>query len=304
MLLTTNRVRTLAFFSLAAVFATVPLTFALASAELTGISVPLAQREGPARTVLIALIAGAAVVAALGALTIVLERRGVLTARRGRRLGRPVALLAGGLLALSLIASIASGNLRSAIDSFTSDESQARSSTPTGSFRRPRATAGSGGRRRRARGATSRLVGWGAGSFPLTHKLYRRDVLTVRQPHSVPLQFLAETGIIGALLALGGLLALLAAGLARTRETPWAVDAAGPRRPASAALLAIGVAWLVHSTYDWDWDLPAVTMTMFATLGVLVARRPRAVPLSGGPGLRSLGFAGVIAALVLVTVSA
>ncbi len=49
------------------------------------------------------------------------------------------------------------------------------------------------------------LKGWGAGSFPLVHRRYRENDLPVRQAHSVPLQFLAETGFVGALLALGGL---------------------------------------------------------------------------------------------------
>ena len=43
------------------------------------------------------------------------------------------------------------------------------------------------------------LGGWGAGSFPTTHLLYRKPpTLSVRQPHNVPLQLLAETGLIGA----------------------------------------------------------------------------------------------------------
>jgi O-antigen ligase len=53
------------------------------------------------------------------------------------------------------------------------------------------------------------VQGWGAGSFGVTHLLYRRDTLSVQQPHSVPLQFLAETGIVGAVLGLGCLTLLL-----------------------------------------------------------------------------------------------
>ena len=69
------------------------------------------------------------------------------------------------------------------------------------------------------------LRGWGAGSFPLVHRRYRDDDLPVRQAHSVPLQFLAETGIVGALLALGGLGLLGWAAVARLRQ------ASGPRAP-------------------------------------------------------------------------
>ena len=71
-----------------------------------------------------------------------------------------------------------------------------------------------GGRRRVQRPAARRL---GRGSFGVVHLLYRRDTLTVQQPHSVPLQFLAETGIVGGLLAVGGF-ALLLASAARRRD--------------------------------------------------------------------------------------
>jgi len=59
------------------------------------------------------------------------------------------------------------------------------------------------------------LAGYGAGSFPTTHLAYRQNSIEVRQPHSVPLELLTETGLVGAALALGGL-ALL--GVAATRN--------------------------------------------------------------------------------------
>src|SRR5436305_1992428 len=49
------------------------------------------------------------------------------------------------------------------------------------------------------------IGGWGAGSFPVTHLMYREVELDVLQPHNVPLQFLAEDGVVGAALALGAL---------------------------------------------------------------------------------------------------
>jgi hypothetical protein len=144
---------------------------------------------------------------------------------------------------------------------------------------------------------TDRPVGgWGAGSFAVVHRLYRRDTLTVQQPHSVPLQFLAETGIVGALLALGALVLLLRAGLAAVRR----------REPGSARLLAAGafaavLAYAIHSLYDWDWEIPAVTLPVFLLLGVLVASRAR-VPeanirnANARPGLRLGRRAGWLAA--------
>src|SRR5262249_43485162 len=43
-------------------------------------------------------------------------------------------------------------------------------------------------------------VGTGAGTFDLTHRMLRVDGTVATEPHNLPLQFLAETGIIGFLL--------------------------------------------------------------------------------------------------------
>jgi hypothetical protein len=148
------------------------------------------------------------------------------------------------------------------------------------------------------------VAGWGAGSFPVTHKLYRDDEVPVSQPHSVPLQFLAETGVIGLVLSLGGVVALLAAALARVRRQ------AGGERDLAVALLAAAVAWLVHGLYDWDWDIPGVTLPALVFLGVLAARprRRTATPfgeLEGdGAAARGVGLAVVTALLVAFAASA
>ena len=114
------------------------------------------------------------------------------------------------------------------------------------------------------------LKGWGAGSFPLVHRRYRENDLPVRQAHSVPLQFLAETGLVGALLALGGLGLLGWAAAARLRH------ARGRERRYVAALACSALAWGIHMWFDWDSDIPAVTLPMLIFLGVLAARPPGA----------------------------
>src|SRR5947207_6836401 len=60
--------------------------------------------------------------------------------------------------------------------------------------------------------------GWGAGSFGTVHLLYREQPLGVQQPHNVELQWLSETGIIGFVLALGGVLMLFAAAARRLAQ--------------------------------------------------------------------------------------
>jgi hypothetical protein len=84
------------------------------------------------------------------------------------------------------------------------------------------------------------------------------------------------------------LLALVAAALARIRSLPH-----GRERELGAALVAGGVAWLVHGVYDWDWDIPGVTMPALLLLGVAAgAPRPRLGTTPGWSLRRALGRAG------------
>ncbi|HYF28649.1 MAG TPA: O-antigen ligase family protein [Baekduia sp.] len=148
------------------------------------------------------------------------------------------------------------------------------------------------------------VAGYGAGSFPLVHKRYRQDTIPVRQPHSVPLQFLSETGLIGALLGLGALAALAAAGARRVREL-----AAGRRQDLAVALLALSAAYLVHACVDWDWDIPGVTLPALVALGVVAGGGGRA-RRAEGPVFRDVdrerrppvaSAAGLVAACLLLT---
>ena len=106
------------------------------------------------------------------------------------------------------------------------------------------------------------LAGEGAGSFSATW-LRERDIdERVRNAHSIELETASELGLVGlALLALsiGGV------GLAARRlQREDAALAAGP-----AAVL---VAWLLHASVDWDWQVPAVTGVAAILTGVVVAR--------------------------------
>jgi hypothetical protein len=157
------------------------------------------------------------------------------------------------------------------------------------------------------------LVGWGAGSFPVLHLLYRQNSLRVQHSHSVPLQWLAETGIIGALLAIGGYVLLTGAGVKSVRSK------AGSERLVAAALLAAVVMYGVHALFDWDWDIPGVTLPALVFIGVLagdsrrgMARSERRRPAGGasrgkviayGPGARAVALVAVAGALCAVALS-
>jgi O-antigen ligase len=142
--------------------------------------------------------------------------------------------------------------------------------------------------------------GWGAGSFGTVHLRYREEPLGVKQPHNVELQWLAETGIVGFLLALGGLAALFVAAATRVRRLD-----EGTERELAIALLAAAAGWLVHGVVDWDWDIPAVTLPPLIFLGLLAARpgprRIGAEPFGSaepsGAGVRAFALVG--AALLL-----
>jgi hypothetical protein len=297
--LTTERVRTVVLFLSALVASAAPLAIALSSDDLTADVVPLARREDDALAVLVAVAVMSVLLAAWGRALIAAERR--LTPERGRATGRPVAIAAGVVLALGTLTAVATGRVSEAFDSFKSTETVARQTDPN------RLLSNNSGNRwtwwKEAAGAWSAkpVAGWGAGSFPVTHKLYRREPLSVQQPHSVPLQWLAETGVVGLLLAGGALLALLAAALAGVRREPWAIRAAPPGRGAAAALLAVAAAWLAHAFYDWDWGIPAVTLPMLLCLGVLAARPATARVVGGrGPALVAAGVAFVLIAVSAV----
>jgi len=136
-------------------------------------------------------------------------------------------------------------------------------------------------------------AGWGAGSFPVVRFLYRRYEAPVRSVHSVPLQFLSETGLIGAALGLGGLAVLGAAAVRALRRSR------GLERSARLALLAAAAAWAAHSLVDWDWEIPAVTIPALVAVSVAAAPSPgpRAIAeRRRAPAL--LAIAGVFAALL------
>lgn len=109
------------------------------------------------------------------------------------------------------------------------------------------------------------LRGTGAGTYELTWAQHRQSEFTVRDGHSLYLETLSELGIAGALLllvALGGILAALAA---RTR---------GQERALWGALLAAACVWTLHAAQDWVWELPSVTLWLFAAGGLALARPP------------------------------
>jgi len=290
-----------------AVVATIPvLSLSFSRPALKAINVPLDERI-PDGIVLGLVMAGsllALLIAAWGLLR--LEERTLWSEERTRMVWRGLAVTAAviGLFALGDIATAdggPAGFADRAWHEFTKT-SKDDVSDPA------RIVSSNSGNRwvwwEEAAGAWSdRLLGgWGAGSFPVTHKLYRQVELGAAQPHNVPLQFLAETGLVGALIVMGGIALLFYAALERVRAL-----APGREREMAVALFAAAVAWLAHGLVDWDWDIPAVTVPVLLFLGVLVAR-PAPAPAGvvrphGAVGARAvaLGVACVVLGLAIVS---
>ncbi len=146
------------------------------------------------------------------------------------------------------------------------------------------------------------VAGVGAGGYDKPYFAQRTTSEDIRQPHSLPLQLLAELGIVGALLFVAALV-LVAAGA-------WRRILDGARAPVVVAALGVVTAWLVHTSVDWMHLLPGLTGV--ALLGAAVLLRPAggegpsAGPATAAPGGRArlapailVGVAITIAALSL-----
>jgi O-Antigen ligase len=134
--------------------------------------------------------------------------------------------------------------------------------------------------------------GTGAGTFQIARKRYRRNAEMVVEPHSVPLQVLAETGVVG------GVLLVLLAGGAGIGVTRTITRLGGGERTAGVALAALPAAYAVHALVDYDVNFLAVTgPTLLVTGALLAAARPT-VLVRGGPVVVAGAVALALAAIV------
>jgi hypothetical protein len=284
----------------AALLGAVPATvFGLLSGPLNRAGASLSSREGAGAILLVLLVISLAGLSAAGMHVIRLEPRLRVDEARGlrlRRLGWAVTAVAviTVLLAVTFSSRGLTGTVSHAWHTFTTTRA-------TSNYDPHRLLSADSENRwvwwKEAAGAFGDrpLGGWGAGSFGVVHLLYRRDTLSVQQPHSVPLQFLSDSGIVGALLAIVGYLLLLRAGARAVRRM-----LPGSRRMAAAALYAGAVAYGVHALYDWDWGIPGVTLPALLFLGLVAGGAGRFSRLdSPAPRSRSAWRLPALATLTL-----
>ncbi len=111
------------------------------------------------------------------------------------------------------------------------------------------------------------LIGIGPGTFQFYWAQHAPLYQYIRNAHSLYLETLAETGIIGFLLIAALLLALLGAGVARALRAPPLA------RVSLAAATATLFAFCASAAYDWMWQLPcAPVAALLLGAGIVMYR--------------------------------
>src|SRR5215207_2261859 len=144
--------------------------------------------------------------------------------------------------------------------------------------------------------ASHPLLGVGTYNYEATYyQLREKGVGWVRQPHILPLEVLSERGIIGGVLFFGFLITCLGAGLWK-RFGRLGSEVKGH----VGAMVAAITYWFVHSSAEWFWQLPAVTLPAIIYLALLVGPwQPLRTRITRWP-LRLVGAGAAALALVAV----
>jgi O-antigen ligase len=105
------------------------------------------------------------------------------------------------------------------------------------------------------------LHGVGAGGWAVWWLRDRPFTESASDAHSLPLQTLAELGLVGLALLAAFLAGVALAAARAVRSSP--ARAAGP--------VAALVVYIAHAPLDWDWQMPAVTLVAVVLAGMVIA---------------------------------
>jgi O-antigen ligase len=133
--------------------------------------------------------------------------------------------------------------------------------------------------------------GHGAGTYEILWNQHRPDDALVRDGHTLYLEVLSELGLLGLAAIVAALLAILTGIALRVR---------GPNRAVYATVLAAAVAWAIAAGIDWHWEMPVVTLWLFALGGAALARQRREEPAGGPPFWLRSAIAGGCCVLALL----
>lgn len=135
------------------------------------------------------------------------------------------------------------------------------------------------------------LHGRGAGTYPLEWDRERAEIYQVEDAHSLYIEILGELGIVGLALVVTALLIVLGGFAARAR---------GPDRVVGGALLGAGAAWGLNAGIDWTWEMPVVTLWLFAGGALALAAPADVTPARIVPPVGRIVLALGCLALALV----
>ena len=221
----------------------------------------------------VAVLLASAAAGAAWTLLVALEQRASASGLRARR------LVAAGVAALALAGAVAGVASADRVAGFLDTQYTAFTTLggPQGEPTASRLATGAGNRYDYWQIATDAwranpIAGVGAGGYDKPYFEQRTTSEDIRQPHSLPLQTLAELGIAGGALLAAALLMLVAGTWRRIRD--------GRPSPLVVAGLGVVSAWLVHTSVDWMHLLPGLTGVALLGAAVLL-RAPRAEVVHG-----------------------
>ncbi len=141
------------------------------------------------------------------------------------------------------------------------------------------------------------LLGVGTHNYEATYyQLRERPVGYARQPHTLSLEVLSERGLVGGILFFGFLATCLGTGVVRRFAQ---LNSEGKAQV--GAMVAAVAYWFVHSSAEWFWQMPAVTLPAIVYLALLVgpwqrveAPPPRWPARAVGVGIAALAVAAIV----------
>jgi hypothetical protein len=106
------------------------------------------------------------------------------------------------------------------------------------------------------------LEGSGAGTFARVWAQEGNGELKVINAHSLYLEVMSDLGLPGIVFLAAALLAIFVGLAMRIR---------GPDRVLFATVFTAVLAWALHASFDWDWELPATGFFVFGLGGLAIA---------------------------------